>query len=170
MSRDVDHARAKAPKDPRHLDATDHLILHILMARGRIPNSTLAQAVSVAESTAHARVRALMDSGIIRGVHADFDLSALGRPLEALVQVQIQRSSRDKIKSEALRLAERPGVIAIDFLGGDYDLLVRIAAKNSADLSDFVLNELNAHPEIAKTKTLTVLEHFRGRQPFGAPT
>lgn len=156
-----------APKNPRPLDATDQLILQLLMARGRIPNSALAQAASVAESTAHNRVHALMDSGVIRGVHADVDLAALGRPLEALIQVQIQQGARAELHSEAERLAHCPGVIEVYFLAGARDLLVRVAVPNSAALRDFVLHELNQHGSVASTETSTVLEHIRGAHPLG---
>ncbi len=157
-----------APKNPRPLDAIDRLILQVLMARGRIPNSTLAQTVSVAESTAHNRVHALIDS--IRGVHADVDLAAVGRPLEALIQIQIQPSARAQLRTEAERLAHCPGVIEVYFLAGSRDLLVRVAMANSAGLRDFVLNELNQHAAVATTETSTVLEHFRGAHPLIAPT
>ena len=165
-----DHAKATAPKNPRPLDAIDRLILQVLMARGRIPNSTLAQTVSVAESTAHNRVHALIDSGVIRGVHADVDLAAVGRPLEALIQIQIQPSARAQLRTKAERLAHCPGVIEVYFLAGSRGLLVRVAMADSAGLRDFVLNELNQHAAVASTETSTVVEHFRGVHPLIAPT
>ncbi len=58
------------------LDDVDRRILGVLAADGRMPNNALAAEVGVAPSTCLARVRALRDSGVIRGYHADIDPAA----------------------------------------------------------------------------------------------
>lgn len=134
------------------------------MARGRIPNSALAQAASIAESTAHNRLRTLTESGVILGIHADVNMAALGRPFEAQIQVQIHSSARTEIHAEAERIAHCPGVVEVCFIGGSRDLLVRVAMPDSAALRDFILTELSS---IASTETFVILERFRGAHPLG---
>ena len=65
----------------------------------RISNARLAAAVGVAPSTALARVRSLRARGVIRGFHAEVDLAALGRPLQALVAIRLSVISREQILS-----------------------------------------------------------------------
>ena len=57
------------PKDvrPGELDDIDRRILTTLHVDARISNSALAEAVGIAPSTCHGRVRRLQDIGVIRG-------------------------------------------------------------------------------------------------------
>ena len=53
--------------------------------------------VGVAPSTALARLRSLRQRGVIRGFHAEVDLAALGRPLQALIAVRLTVHAREQI-------------------------------------------------------------------------
>jgi DNA-binding Lrp family transcriptional regulator len=156
------------PQPPRSLDAIDRRLLRLLLRNGRMSNSRLAQGADVAESTAHNRVAAMVESGVIRGFRAELDLTAVGCPIQALILVRLQTSARPRLREEAQRLAGVRGVLEVLFLGGQYDLSIRVAAQNTTDLRDFVVNELSRHPEIAGTETCLVLEDLRGEAPpFG---
>lgn len=157
--------RAERPKNPRALDGIDRRLLRLLMRNARVSNSRLAQEASVAESTAHTRVAGLIESGVIRGFHAAVDLAAVGFPIQALILVRLQDSARPRLREEAHRLASCPGVLDVFFLAGQYDLAVRVAAANTSDLRDFVVNELSRHPETAGTETCLILEDVRGELP-----
>src|SRR4051794_9983953 len=71
------------------LDDTDRAILEALSANARLPNARLADQVGLAPSTCLARVRSLRERGILLGFHAEIDLAALGRPLQAMVAVRL---------------------------------------------------------------------------------
>ncbi|HTY27108.1 MAG TPA: winged helix-turn-helix transcriptional regulator, partial [Mycobacterium sp.] len=62
-----------APKDVQtaELDDVDRRILTLLHADARISNIALADAVGIAASTCHGRVRRLQDIGVIRGFYTD---------------------------------------------------------------------------------------------------
>lgn len=150
------------PKNPRPLDDIDRRLLRLLVANGRMSNSRLALGANVAESTAHTRVAALVESGVIRGFRADVNLVALGAPVQSLILVRLKDSARPRLRDEAHRLAGVRGVVRVLFLTGQYDLAVTVAASDPAELRDFVVNELSRHPEIANTETCLVLEDVRG--------
>ena len=69
-------------------------ILRELERDGRISNKELAALVGVAPSTCHARVRALRESGVLRGFHAQVDPEAVGRGLQAMIAVRLQAAAR----------------------------------------------------------------------------
>ncbi len=154
------------PKNPRPLDEIDRRLLRLLMANSRMSNSRLALGANVAESTAHTRVAALVDSGVIKGFHADLDLVAVGLPIHSLILVRLHDHARPQLRQEAHRLSQCPGVLQVLFLAGQYDLAVRVAAATTDDLRDFVVNELSRHLEIAGTETALVLEAVRGEGPL----
>ena len=60
------------------LDSVDRKILHDLQDDGRMTNVDLATRAGISASPCLRRVRALEESGVIRGYHADIDGEALG--------------------------------------------------------------------------------------------
>jgi DNA-binding Lrp family transcriptional regulator len=78
------------------VDALDRAILRRLQQDGRQTNRDLAEAVGIAPSTALERTRALRARGVITGVHAAVDPTALGRSVQALVGVRIRPQSRER--------------------------------------------------------------------------
>ncbi len=146
-------------------DTTDRRILDALARDGRMPNNALAAAVGIAPSTCLGRVRALRESGAIRGFHADVDPAALGLPLEAMIAVRLQAGARGQLVAFTERLRIRPEVRDIYFLAGADDFLLHVAAADAAMLRTFVVDQLSAHPEIALTETNLIFEHVRGSGP-----
>ena len=86
------------PNHPQpSVDAIDRAILGLVAADARITNQRLAEQVGVAPSTTLARLRSLRERGVIRGFHAEVDLAALGRPLQALIAVRLAVHARAQI-------------------------------------------------------------------------
>ena len=151
-----------APNDVRRpLDDVDRRILTVLAEDARIPNNALAERVGVAPSTCLARVRALRESGVIRGFHADVDPAALGRGLQAIITVRLQSHARGHIPDFMAKIAALPEVMNVFFLGGADDFLVHIAARDTEDLRHFVVVNLSGNPDVALTETNLIFDHVR---------
>jgi len=133
-----------------------------------MPNNALAEAVGIAPSTCLARVRALRESGVIRGFHADVDPAALGRGLRAMVAVRMQPGSRQQLAAFARHIAARPEILDVYFLAGADDFLVHVAVHDTEALRTFVVDQLSARPEVAVTQTSLIFEHMTpGAAPRG---
>ena len=139
----------------------DRRILADLAADARIPNNALADLVGIAASTCLGRVRALRESGVIRGYHADIDPAALGRPIQAMIAVRLQSHARGHIAEFVAKVAALPEVLNVFFLGGADDFLVHIAATGTENLRDFVVVNLSGNPDVALTETNLIFEHVR---------
>lgn len=148
------------------LDDVDRRILTILHADARIANSALADAVGIAPSTCHGRVRRLQEIGVIRGFHADIDPAAIGLPMQAMVSVSLQSGARGKIRTFVQQIRRRPQVIDVYFLAGADDFLIHVAARDTDDLRSFVVDNLNADADVAGTQTSLIFEHLRGASPL----
>ena len=148
------------------LDDVDRRILTILHADARIANSALADAVGIAPSTCHGRVRRLQEIGVIRGFHADIDPAAIGLPLQAMVSVSLQSGARGKIRTFVQQIRRRPQVIDVYFLAGADDFIIHVAARDTDDLRSFVVDNLNADADVAGTQTSLIFEHLRGASPL----
>src|SRR6478735_9126397 len=115
----------------------------------------------IAPSTCLGRVRALRESGVIRGFHADIDPAALDRPIQAMISVRLQSSARSHIAEFMAKIAQLPEVLNVFFLGGADDFHVHIAARSTDNLRDFVVINLSRDPDVALTETSLIFDHIR---------
>jgi DNA-binding Lrp family transcriptional regulator len=151
------------------LDAVDRRILSQLHGDARITNNALAEAVGIAASTCHGRVRRLVDIGVIRGFYTDVDPVAVGLPLQAMISVTLQSNARGKIRSFIQQIRRRRQVINVYFLAGADDFILHVAARDTEDLRSFVVENLNADADVAGTQTSLIFEHLRGASPIWGP-
>jgi DNA-binding Lrp family transcriptional regulator len=150
------------------VDAIDRAMLELLANDARITNQRMAERVGIAPSTAVARLRSLRERGVIRGFHAEVDLAALGRPLQALIAVRLAVHARDQIDDFTNAVRQLPGVLMVFHLTGVTDYLVWVAAADAQDLREFVVDHLATHPAVAHAETSLIYEHRRGPGIWGA--
>ena len=148
------------------LDDVDRRLLTLLHADARMSNSALADAVGIAASTCHGRVRRLQDLGVIRGYYADIDPAAIGLSLQAMVSVTLQSNARSKIRNFIQQIRRKPQVMDVYFLAGADDFIIHVAARDTDDLRAFVVENLNADADVAGTQTSLIFEHLRGAAPL----
>ena len=105
------------------------------------------------------RLRALQDTGVIRGFHADIDPARVGRSLQAMICVRMQGHSRAKLSAYLRGLAGLPGVLNVYLLGGAHDFFIHVAVPDTEALNDFVIEHLSANPDVALTETNLIFQH-----------
>src|SRR6201987_2495193 len=143
------------------LNELDAAILRELQKNARQTNRAIADAVHVAPSTSLERIRSLQERGVIRGYHAEPDLAAVGREVQALIAIRIRPPSRENIEAFrdwAHRLPETVGVFVVS--GGD-DFLLHVAVPDTDALYAFVIDRLTERADVADVNTSVVYEHIR---------
>ena len=136
------------------LDDVDDRILRELIRNGR---ATYAQLGSVAGLSPHAaaeRVRRLQRSGVIEGFTARVRPDAMGRRVEAYLDVRLMPGTRSD-QFEA-RLAALAGVVEIAFVTGRSDYHVRVACRDAEEL-DRTVRAIRRDRGAAATETRLVL-------------
>ncbi len=141
------------------LDEVDRRILDLLREDARTPNSRLAELAGIAPSTCLARVRGLVERGVITGFTAAVSPAALGLGIEALISVSIRTGARQRITEFRDDLEHRPEVRQLFFLGGAEDFVLHVAVHDTDALREFVVEQLSAHPAVASTRTSVVFQH-----------
>ncbi len=153
---------------PNNLDAVDRAILEALSEDARMPNNRLAERVGIAPSTCLARVSSLRERGVLLGFHAEIDLAALGRPLQAIIAVRLAAHAREQIDAFTNDVRQLPGVLSVFHMTGVTDYLLWVAAADMQELRDFVVDHLATHPAVAHAETSLIYEHRRGPGIWGA--
>lgn len=139
------------------LDETDQRILGEVQRDGRVSMSALADVVHISRANAYARVNRLIESGVISGFGARVDPVKAGWHSSAYVTLSIEQSSWQSVRDRLLAIHE---VEHIALVGGDYDVLLLVRARDNSDLRRVVLERLQAIPEVRSTKTALIFEEF----------
>jgi DNA-binding Lrp family transcriptional regulator len=79
------------------VDDIDRQVLAALIADGRAADADLGAAAGVGASTASWRRQSLEDAGVIREYQPRLDYAALGQPVTALFQVDVEPSVRETV-------------------------------------------------------------------------
>jgi DNA-binding Lrp family transcriptional regulator len=149
-----------APKNIQPLDDVDRILVRELQENARITNADLAEIAGIAASTCVARVRNLVQNGVITGFFAEVSPKALGLELEVLISVTLRAGARANLSSFMTEMRALPEVVQVFFLGGSEDFIVHLAVRDSDHVRDFVLENLSNNPVVASTRTNMVFEHF----------
>ncbi len=149
-----------APKNIHPLDDVDRILVRELQENARITNAELAEIAGIAASTCVARVRNLVQNGVITGFLAEVSPKALGFELEVLISVTLRAGARANLSSFMTEMRALPEVVQVFFLGGSEDFIVHLAVHDSDHVRDFVLENLSNNPVVASTRTNMVFEHF----------
>ena len=113
-----------------HIDPLDARILLALDDDPDASTLSLASTLGVARNTIQARLKRL-GRGALRSFGQRVDPAALGYPLVAFVSLSISQSDGDQATEDLKRI---PEVIEIHSTTGDADLLVKVVARDTADL------------------------------------
>ncbi|MEO7146734.1 MAG: Lrp/AsnC family transcriptional regulator [Terrimesophilobacter sp.] len=145
------------------MDQIDRALLRALSANARMSGAALASAIGVAESTVSLRIKRLHADGFLRGYHADIDLGALGMTVQALISIRLVSITREDVDSFRREAPNWRGVLGLFQMAGVDDFLLHVAARDSSELRDFVLEYLAEHPAVAHTETNLIFDHADGR-------
>lgn len=131
------------------VDATDRKILEQLDIDGRMPVAMIAQNLNLARGTVQARLDRMQASDVFRPHSSRVKPAAFGRPVAAMVQVELDQH----LIQEAIgALAGIPEVLECFAPAGDTDLLLRVVARDPDDLYR-VSEEIRLCPGIMRTST-----------------
>ena len=143
------------------LDELDAAIVRELQRDARRTNRDIASAVGVSPSTALERTRALRRRGVIKGALLDVDLSAIGRPVQALIAVRVRPPTRRNIEAFRDWATHLPETVGVFVTAGTEDFLVHVAVPNNNSLYEFVIDKLTARTDIADVRTSVIYEHIK---------
>ncbi len=139
------------------LDPIDRHILAELQSNGRMTNVDLSKRVGISAPPCLRRVRALEESGLIEGYHAQMNSRALGFEVTVFAMVGLDKQSGPDLAEFEARVAGWPLVRECHMLNGEIDFILKCVAPDLPSFQEFLTNELTASPNIASVKTSLVI-------------
>lgn len=149
------------------LDDIDVQILDHLQSDGRMTNVDLARKVGISAPPCLRRVRALEESGYIRGYHAEVDAEALGFEVTVFAMVGLASQAESDLVAFEERVRAMPLVRECWMLNGEIDFILKIVARDLAEFQAFLTRELTPAPNVASVKTSFTIRN--GKHAPGVP-
>lgn len=141
------------------MDGVDGEILDVLRADSRTSIREVAERVGISRASAYARVKRLVDTGVIRGFTIDVDPAALGLGLPAYIHVRIKQNTWKTFRSKVWAMEEAAHVALV---AGDFDCVILVRARDAEHLRELVLERIQSLPEVVATQTVLVFEEHVG--------
>jgi DNA-binding Lrp family transcriptional regulator len=128
---------AKKPTRLNGIDRIDLNILAALFSRARISKVQMSAEVGVSASRCYERMRHLEQAEIIRGYHADIDLTRLTSCMQFFVEVKVPSTHSKQFEKAVLQTAE---VISCHSVLGHTDYIIIVVAASVEKYQTVILD------------------------------
>lgn len=147
------------------LDHVDKELLRLLQKDSKMKISELAKEVGKGIATVHARMKHLKEKGFIDRYSAILNPQKVGRETLAfiLVTVRYRVPGRKGVVSQrefCKEIAIHPLVLGVHVVSGDYDVLLKVRARNIDEMNRFIVDFLRELPQVDKTHTMFAMDTY----------
>lgn len=149
------------------LDAIDLAIVRALQANGRMSNAELSQKVGLSPSACSRRLDILEKSGVISGYHARLSNKALDYKMMAIVHISLSGQGAKTLTEFEAAVKLCPNILVCYLMSGDYDYILRVAAKDLEDYERIHRDWLSALPHVVKINSSFALREVMDRPNVG---
>ncbi len=122
------------------MDHIDLQLISLLQENARTPLKVLAEKVFLSSPATAARLSRLEKEGIIGGYTANVDLKAVGMPIVAFVNLELDPAQKPTFYPY---IKAHPNVLECNCVTGRYSQLIKVAFESTEALDTFI-GELNA--------------------------
>jgi len=141
------------------IDDVDRKILGFLQENARIPSSTIARKIGMANSAVSERMRKLEEKGVILGYEARLDVKALDQSLTAYIFVRTDESAATWDTAD--RLVQVKQIQEVHNIAGEDCYLVKVRVQDTNALGDLLRDEIGRIETVRSTKTTIVLQTYK---------
>lgn len=135
------------------LDKFDIAILAEMQANARLTNAELAQRVGLSAAPCWRRVRALEDSGFIKGYHAEIDRHKIGLGVLAFVRLDADRSTGGLTRAMEEAIRQIPEVVSCHYISGTGTFELQVVARDLETFAQFAREVLLNLPNVKDMHT-----------------
>jgi DNA-binding Lrp family transcriptional regulator len=143
------------------VDALDARIIALFTEDPQVGVLGASRRLGVARGTVQARLDRLQERGVIRSFAPQIDPSALGYPVTAFCTLEIRQ--RQGHAPVVAHLAAIPEVLEIHSITGVGDLIVRVVARDNADLGRVIDEMIDDVHVIRANTSMCLVSHLDHR-------
>ena len=133
------------------LDSLDYKILQMPSVNARKPYLEIARECNVSGAAIHQRIQKLINMGVLKGSESLINPSSVGYDTCAYIGFFLKDPSQFDQVIEKLKTI--PEVVECHITTGQYDMFIKLYAKNNNDLMSIIHGKLQ-NLGLARTETL----------------
>jgi Lrp/AsnC family leucine-responsive transcriptional regulator len=140
------------------LDEFDRKILAILGRNGRITYTDLAAQVGLSKTPCQARVKRLVDSGLITGFRAIVDPAKVGLDHVAFTEVKLSDTREEALRRFNDAVRQIPEVEECHMIASSFDYLLKVRTPDIRRYRIALGEKISSLPHVASTSTFVAME------------
>ncbi len=149
----------------KKIDGRDEKLLKLLQQDSKQSIADLSKSLGIGISSVHARMKTLKETGVIKQYTAIIDPHEVNRGTLAfiLVTVRYRAPGKKGVLSQrefCEQIAVHPLVQGVYVLSGEYDVLLKVRAKNIGEMNKFIVDFLRELPEVDRTLTMFAMDIY----------
>lgn len=141
------------PRRRARMDDLDKAILRILKDNARESFVRMAEVLGTSEGTVRARVKRLVDEGLIK----KFTIQTAGSNVKALIEIRIETNVTTAHVSQQIQTWD--GVERVQEVTGEHDIVVFVDVASTSELNDIV-ERIRQFKEVQSTRSRLILREY----------
>ncbi len=140
------------------LDQIDVRILEIVQKNNRLSAEVIGERAGLSPTACQRRLKRLRAEGVIEADVSIVSAKAVGRPIQMLVLVTLEREQTDIIDRFKRAIKSTPEVVSGFYVTGDMDFILYVTARDMEDYERFTRKFFYGNSDIKAFKTMVVLD------------
>lgn len=130
----------------------------MLVEDGRATLNEMADEVRLSTSGVRRRIEILEEKGVLKGYTAKLDPKKAGYSITAFLNVDVKSSEAGRVAGTLTRCK---GVCEVHKTTGNHGLLVKVRAKDRADISEFVEDRVSTYQGVKDVDITMTIETYK---------
>ncbi|MGL3104601.1 Lrp/AsnC family transcriptional regulator [Bradyrhizobium sp. BR 1432] len=142
-------------------DRIDARILDIVQRNNRLTSDVIGEMTGLSATACQRRLKRLRSRGIIEADVSLVSAKAVGRPIQMLVLVNLERERSDIIDKFKKAIKSSAEVVNGFYVTGDADFLLYITARSMEDYEQFTRQFFYGNLDIKGFKTMVIMDRVK---------
>lgn len=142
-------------------DQIDARILEIVQKNNRLTSEALSEMAGLSATACQRRLKRLRSEGIIEADVSIVSPKAVGRPIQMLVLVTLERERSDIIDTFKKAIKSSAEVVFGFYVTGEADFVLYVTANSMEEYEQFTRRFLYANPNIKGFKTMVIVDRVK---------
>jgi len=142
-------------------DRTDARILEIVQKNNRQTSEIIGDMAGLSATACQRRLKRLRSEGIIEADVSIVSPRAVGRPIQMLVLVTVERERSDIIDKFKKAIKSSADVVNGFYVTGDADFVLYVTARTMEDYEQFTRRFFYENSDIKGFKTMVIMDRVK---------
>lgn len=142
-------------------DRLDAKILEVVQKNNRLTSEAIGEKVGLSPTACQRRLKRLRAEGIIEADVSIVSAKAVGRPIQTILLVTLERERSDIVDKFKKDIRASPEIANGFYITGDADFLLYVTTPSMEEYEQFTRRFFYENPHIKSIKTMVVVDRVK---------